>query len=427
MSKYIVKNTKELKGEVFINGSKNSCLPILAACLLTEEECEITNVPNITDIEIMINILTSLKVKTNYNRKKKILKVDASGLNPIYPSKKFSELMRASSLIAGPILSRCKISKIFLPGGCAIGKRPIDMHIQGFISLGAFFVEKISDDDNYLLLKTKNLIGTEIFLDYPSVGTTENLIMASVFAKGVTILKNTAKEPEIVDLINFLNKMGAKIVGGGTDIIKITGVEKLKGCSYEVIPDRVEAATYISAAVTLRSDIVVKNVIASHLFPLISKYKEMGIDFEVNDKNDRQDIKVIAKNKPLHSTKVITQPYPGFPTDFQSIMLVSMLSSAGESEIEETVFENRFMICDELKKLNASIKVKDNKAIIFGGIPLTGTEVKASDLRSGAALIIAGFLSKGETVIDNIGYIKRGYENIVKNFKELGGNIKEVD
>ncbi|MDR2458432.1 MAG: UDP-N-acetylglucosamine 1-carboxyvinyltransferase [Clostridiales Family XIII bacterium] len=422
--KYLsVKKTRELKGEVEIDGSKNAALPIMAACLLTSDECQLNNIPEIDDVKVMLEIIESLGAKVHWDKAKKTIFIKAEKISKIEPISSLLEKMRASFLIAGPMLARFGKAKLSLPGGCAIGTRPINMHIKGFYDLGAHYIEKKSTEESYVFLRANSIKGKALYLDYPSVGTTENLIMVSVFTEGVTVLENVAKEPEIVDLAIFLNKMGAKISGTGTDTIRIVGVKALNGTVHNVIPDRIEAATYIVAGAITKSNIIVKNLIVKHIQPLIAKLEDIGVNFEKIEDGEKENLKINAKGKSFLPVNITTLPYPGFPTDLQSLMMPLLTTINGESEIVETVFENRFMQAEQLIKMGADIEIEGEVAKIFGAGNLKGCSVRATDLRSGAGLILAGLFAEGETKIFDIFHIERGYAEFEKKFKTLLAKI----
>lgn len=408
-----------LKGEVFISGAKNSALPILAASLLATEEVILDGVPKLKDIEVMVEILRNLNAKVEYITDTS-LRIDSSNVNKFETPFELMDKMRASFIVMGPLLSRFGHAITKAPGGCNIGKRPIDLHLKGFESLGAHTTmnnEEISSS-------AKNgLKGDVIYLDFPSVGATENIMMAATLADGETVIENAAKEPEIVDLASFLSKMGADIIGAGTSNIIIKGVEKLKGTRHTIVPDRIEAATYMLAAAITGGNILVKNVIGSHIRPIIAKLIEIGADV---DEVDDEDIIRVKVDKKLNSTSIKTLPYPGFPTDAQSQFMALMSVCKGESSVVETVFENRFMHVDELKKMGAAIVTEGNRAAIVGVDKLKGAEVKATDLRAGAALILAGLVADGETIISDIYHIDRGYSDLIEKFTKLGAKIERV-
>lgn len=413
----VVKESGPLKGEVYISGAKNSALPILAASLLATEEVILDEVPKLKDIEVMVEILRSLNAKVEYISETS-LRIDSSEVNKYETPFELMDKMRASFIVMGPLLSKFGHAVTKAPGGCNIGKRPIDLHLKGFEALGAKTVmnhEEISS-------KAKNgLKGSVIYLDFPSVGATENIMMAATMAEGETVIENAAKEPEIVDLASFLSKMGASIIGAGTSNITIKGVEKLRGTRHTIVPDRIEAATYMLAAAITGGDILVKNVLGSHIRPIIAKLIEMGA--QVEEIEDEDMIRVKANGK-LKSTNIKTLPYPGFPTDAQSQFMALMTVCKGESSVVETVFENRFMHVDELKKMGAAIITEGNRAVIVGVDKLHGAEVKATDLRAGAALILAGLVAEGETKISDIYHIDRGYSYLIEKFTKLGALIE---
>lgn len=420
MNKIVIKGGKPLRGEVYIEGAKNAVLPIVTSALLaTEGVSKFYNVPNLSDVKIISELLTSLGVKINYNKEEKTLEVDAR--NPLKKEADFEFVskMRASFLVAAPILVREKFAKVAMPGGCAIGSRPIEQHLKGFSLLGANIIK----DAGYVELKAeKGLTGTTVFFDFPSVGATQNVIMASCLSKGKTILVNVAQEPEIGDMISFLKKMGAKISGENTSCLVIEGVEKLHGAEHTIMPDRVEAATYMIAAAATKGNVLVKNARYEDNVALVSKMREMGIQIEVN----KNEIRVKNDRDYLLPIDVKTLPHPGFLTDMQSIIMVLTLLAKGVSTITETVFENRFMHVEELRRMNAKIRIEGRSALIEGGEKLEGTSVKATDLRAGAALVIAGLIANGQTVVTNIKHIDRGYVNIEEKLRKLGADIIRI-
>ena len=413
----VVRKNGPLKGEVYISGAKNSALPILAASLLATEEVILDEVPKLKDIRVMVEILRSLNAKVEYITETS-LRIDSSKVDKFETPFELMDKMRASFIAMGPLLARFGHAITKAPGGCNIGKRPIDLHLKGFEALGAETVmnhEEISS-------KAKNgLKGSVIYLDFPSVGATENIMMAATMAEGETVIENAAKEPEIVDLASFLSKMGANIIGAGTSNIIIKGIERLKGTRHTIVPDRIEAATYMLAAAITGGDILVKNVLGSHIRPVIAKLIEIGA--QVEEIEDEDMIRVKA-SKRLKSTSIKTLPYPGFPTDVQSQFMALMTVCNGESSVVETVFENRFMHVDELKKMGAAIITEGNRAVIVGVDKLHGAEVKATDLRAGAALILAGLVAEGETKISDIYHIDRGYSYLIEKFTKLGALIE---
>ena len=409
-----------LEGEVTISGAKNSALPILAACVLGTEEIILDGVPGLKDVEIMIEVLRHLGSKVEYISEDSV-RIDSSGINTCETPFELMDKMRASFVVMGPLLSRFKEAYTKAPGGCNIGARPIDLHLKGFEALGA---KNIVNDDEISIKTDGKLIGNEIYLDFPSVGATQNIIMAATLAEGETIIENAAKEPEIVDLASFLSKMGAKIKGAGTSTITIEGVERLTGTRHTIIPDRIEAASYMIAAAMTKGNVTINNVIGSHIRPVIAKLIEMGAEVEEIDDEDIIKVKV---DKRLKATNVQTLPYPGFPTDVQAQFMALMTICEGESKIQETVFENRFMHVEQLNKMGAAIATSGNRATIAGVDKLHGADVRATDLRAGAALVIAALTAEGEARVSDIYHIDRGYSHLVEKFTKLGANIKRVE
>lgn len=416
----VINGTGPLKGEVSISGAKNSALPILAACVLGTEEIILDAVPGLKDVEIMIDVLRHLGSKVEYIDDE-TLRIDSSGINTCETPFELMDKMRASFVVMGPLLSRFKEAHTRAPGGCNIGARPIDLHLKGFEALGA---TNIVNDDQISITTNGELIGNEVYLDFPSVGATQNIMMAATLAKGETTIENAAKEPEIVDLASFLTKMGAKIKGAGTSTIVIQGVEKLTGARHTIIPDRIEAASYMLAAAMSKGDVTIKNVIGSHIRPIIAKLIEMGAHV---DEIEDEDIIRVMVDKKLKPTNIQTLPYPGFPTDAQAQFMALMTICDGESKIQETVFENRFMHVEQLNKMGAAIATSGNRATIAGVDKLHGAEVKATDLRAGAALVMAGITAEGETRILDIYHIDRGYSKLVEKFTDIGADIKRVE
>lgn len=417
MEKIIVNQSLGLKGSIKVDGAKNSILPILAATLLSEEECIIHDIPKLKDVEVMCQLLKVIGAE--------VIKLSENTLKIITKEIKTSEApyeliskMRASFLVMGPLLARCGNAKVYMPGGCAIGTRPIDLHLKGFKALGA----EVISENGYVHAKANKLVGTDIYLDFPSVGATENIIMAAALAEGETILENAAEEPEIVDLANFINSMGGNIIGAGTKTIRIKGVNKLNKTEHTVIPDRIEAGTYMVAAAITKGDLIIENVLSSHVQPVIAKLRECGATVE--EYEDKIRVKSNGYIKPVD---IKTLPYPGFPTDMQAQFMALMSISEGTSIINETIFENRFMHANELIRMGANIKTEGNTAILKGIKSLCGAKVKATDLRGGAALILAGLAAEGETEITEVYHIKRGYANIVKKLQNVGANIKFVE
>ena len=415
MEKILVKGGSPLIGEVQVSGAKNAALPILAAGLLaTEGTSKFYNVPKLSDIKTISLLFESLGVKVNYKPEENTIEMDARNPLVTEASFEFVSKMRASFLVLGPMLAREGRAKVAMPGGCSIGSRPIDQHLKGFEILGA---EIIQDAGFVEARSSKQLEGNTIFFDFPSVGGTQNVIMASCLAKGKTTIVNAAQEPEIEDMINFLIKMGAKIEGKGTSVLVVEGVEKLVGAEYSVMPDRVEAATYMIAAAATKGDVLV-NV------ALVSKMREMGVNIEVVDENS---MRVSNKLDSLKPVDVKTLPHPGFLTDMQSIMCVLTLLADGTSTITETVFENRFMHVEELRRMNAKIRIEGRSSLIEGLPHLEGTTVRATDLRSGAALVIAGLMATGTTKVIDIYHIDRGYVDIEEKMRKLGADIQRID
>lgn len=416
MSKILVTGGDKLEGKIRVNGAKNTALPIIAASLLGKGESVLEDIPNLTDVDTICEVLRRLGAVVTKNEQG-IVSVNANGLDICEAPYELVRKMRASFYVMGPLLARLGEARVSLPGGCAIGSRPIDLHLKGFAALGA----EIITDHGYVAAKAKSLKGAKIYLDFPSVGATENIMMAAVLAKGTTILENVAKEPEIVDLANYLNAMGARIRGAGTDVIKIEGVEELNGINYSVIPDRIEAGTFMVAAAITQGDVVVENVLPDHLKPITAKLRETGVRVIEEGSN----IRVVGKKR-CKAVNIKTLPYPGFPTDMQAQMMALMAVSSGTSVITETVFENRFMHVDELKRMGANIKIEGHTAIVNGTKRLTAAPVKATDLRAGAALILAGLVAEGETEITNTEYIDRGYDNIENRLKNIGAKIRRI-
>lgn len=417
----VVNGGGPLKGEVNISGAKNSALPILAACVLGTEEIILDAVPELKDVEIMLDVLKHLGSEVEYIDKETV-RIDSSNINTCETPFELMDKMRASFVVMGPLLSRFKNAYTKAPGGCNIGARPIDLHIKGFEALGAHTT--IDTDSISIETKDGSLVGNEVYLDFPSVGATQNIMMAATLADGETIIENAAKEPEIVDLASFLSKMGANIKGAGTSTIVIQGVEKLTGTRHTIIPDRIEAASYMLAAAMSGGEVTINNVIGSHIRPVIAKLIEMGAEI---DEIEDEDIIKIKADRRLKATNVQTLPYPGFPTDVQAQFMALMTLCEGESKIQETVFENRFMHVDELNKMGAAIATSGNRATIVGVEKLHGAEVRATDLRAGAALVMAGIVAEGETRISDIYHIDRGYSNLEEKFRNLGADIKRVE
>lgn len=419
MEKLIVKGGNRLVGAVKTSGAKNAVLPIIAASILGTTPSHLDEVPMLEDVHTISEVLKCLGLAVECSPEKNVLDIDSTEITSYEAPYELVRTMRASFLVMGPLLARIGKARISMPGGCAIGARPIDIHLNGFEALGV----KIEQGHGYIEASApEGLKGTSIYFDFPSVGATENIMMAASLAEGTTILENAAEEPEIVDLANYLNKMGAKIRGAGTDTIRIEGVDKLHGADYTIIPDRIEAGTYMIAAAMTGGDIVVENVLPEHQKPLIAKLREAGAVVE----EDIDKVRVIGKNQ-LKAVSIKTLPYPGFPTDMQAQMMAMMVIAEGRSKVTETVFENRFMHVVELNRMGAQISTEGRSAVIDGPCKLTGCDVRATDLRAGAAMILAGLVAEGTTRIGDLHHIDRGYENIVAKLKNLGADIERVD
>lgn len=419
MEKLIVKGGNRLVGAVKTSGAKNAVLPIIAASILGTTPSHLDEVPMLEDVHTISEVLKCLGLAVKCSPEKNVLDIDSTEITSYEAPYELVRTMRASFLVMGPLLARIGKARISMPGGCAIGARPIDIHLKGFEALGV----KIEQGHGYIEASApEGLKGTSIYFDFPSVGATENIMMAASLAEGTTILENAAEEPEIVDLANYLNKMGAKIRGAGTDTIRIEGVDKLHGADYTIIPDRIEAGTYMIAAAMTGGDIVVENVLPEHQKPLIAKLREAGAVVE----EDIDKVRVIGKN-PLKAVSIKTLPYPGFPTDMQAQMMAMMVIAEGRSKVTETVFENRFMHVVELNRMGAQISTEGRSAVIDGPCKLTGCDVRATDLRAGAAMILAGLVAEGTTRIGDLHHIDRGYENIVAKLKNLGADIERID
>lgn len=419
MQEIIVQGGNRLEGTVKIEGAKNAVLPILAASILAETGVtELKNVPILSDVHTLNELLNNINVKNSFNEEENKMMIDATGDVATIADYDFVSKMRASIVVMGPLLARFGHAKVAMPGGCAIGTRPIDLHLKGFEALGA----TINSQAGYVEASADKLVGARIYLDFPSVGATENIMMAAVLAEGETILENVAREPEIVDLANFLNRMGAKVIGAGTETIRIKGVESLKASSHSVIPDRIEAGTFMVAAAVTEGDVFIEGAIRDHNKPLISKLTEMGVEFEEYTTGLR-----VKGPKTLKPTDVKTMPYPGFPTDMQAQMSIAQLLADGTSVLNETVFENRFMHFEELRRMSADITIERQTVIMYGPAEFTGASVKATDLRAAAALIIAGLVAKGLTRVSELKYLDRGYYKFHEKLAALGANIERVE
>lgn len=418
MEEIIVQGGNQLQGTVKIEGAKNAVLPILAATLLAEEgTTTLYNVPILSDVFTMNEVIRHLNTTIDFDEKNNCVTVDAS--QPLFSEAPYEYVsaMRASIVVMGPLLARNGRAKVAMPGGCAIGSRPIDLHLKGFQALGATIVQK----DGYIEAFADELIGNTIYLDFPSVGATQNIMMAAVRAKGITIIDNVAREPEIVDLANVLNKMGAKIYGAGTETMRIEGVDRLYSATHSIVQDRIEAGTFMVAAAMTQGNVLIEDAIAEHNRPLISKLVEMGAEI----RNEEKGIRVIGPEV-LRPTDIKTLPHPGFPTDMQAQMTAIQSVANGTSIVHETVFENRFQHLEEMRRMNLQVKIDGNLAIIEGTKDLQGATVYATDLRAAAALILVGLRSKGYTRVRNLKYLDRGYYEFHKKLEKLGAAIERV-
>lgn len=419
MEQIIVRGGKRLVGNVEIEGAKNAVLPILAAGSLADEGIsEFTNIPILSDVFTMNEVIRHLNVELEFNEAEKTIRFDATKPLNFEAPYEFVSQMRASIVVMGPLLARNGHARVAMPGGCAIGKRPIDLHLKGFKALGA----KITQTNGYIEAKADQLVGARIYLDFPSVGATQNIMMAAVKAVGTTVIENVAREPEIVDLANVLNKMGAKVYGAGTETMRIEGVKHLKAVRHAIVQDRIEAGTFMVAAAMTQGNVLVEDAIAEHNRPLISKLREMGATIT----QEADGLRVIGP-KELKATDVKTMPHPGFPTDMQAQMTAIQLVANGTSVVTETVFENRFQHLEEMRRMNASIRIEGNSAWIKGPADLQGAEVVATDLRAAAALVLAGLRAKGITRVSNLKYLDRGYYEFHKKLKALGADIERVN
>ena len=417
MEKLIIRGGSKLTGTVRVSGAKNAVLPIIAAAMLGSSPSRLFEAPNLEDVRTISEVIEHLGVPVR--QETDALYIDSSRLTAFEAPYELVRKMRASFLVMGPLLARLGKAKISLPGGCAIGTRPIDLHLKGFEALGA----EIDLGHGYVEARAPHgLKGARIYLDFPSVGATENILMAASMAQGQTILENPAEEPEIVDLANFLNAMGARIRGAGTNVIRIEGVNDLRGCSHTVIPDRIEAGTYMVGAAITNGDVYIENALTEHLKPVVAKLKEAGVYIE----EDTDGVRVRGTGN-IKSVDIKTLPYPGFPTDMQAQLMALMTVARGTSIITETVFENRFMHVDELKRMGANIKIEGRSAVVEGVPRLCGCPVKATDLRAGAALVLAGLAAEGETTIGCLHHIDRGYDGLVAKLQGLGADITRTE
>jgi UDP-N-acetylglucosamine 1-carboxyvinyltransferase len=413
LEKLIVRGGTSLRGNGKGSGAKNAVLPIIAASLLSEGTCTLQDIPNLADVGSICRVIEKLGARVC--RGDKEINISVPDLKEVEAPYEYVRLMRASFLVMGPLLARAGRAVMPLPGGCAIGTRPIDLHLKGFKALGA----KIIYGHGCIEAVAERLKGSQIYLDFPSVGATENLIMAASLARGNTVIENAAEEPEIVDLVNFLNAMGARIKGAGTKIIRVEGVPRLSGTVHTVIPDRIEAGSFLTAVAITGGDVLVDNVICDHLKPVTAKLREAGVRVEENENSIR-----VSSDSELQPVDIKTMPYPGFPTDMQAQLMAVLCLARGTSMITETVFENRFMHANELKRMGARIKIEGRTAVVQGVPRLTGAPVKATDLRAGAALVLAGLAAEGRTEIVNIFHIDRGYDRLEEKLRGLGADIQ---
>lgn len=414
----IVKGGQRLVGSVEIEGAKNAALPILAASILAQEQkSKLENVPLLSDIYTIKKVLEYLNIEVDFDTDEKTMEIDATHSLKSDTPFEFMSQMRASILVMGPLLARNGRARVAMPGGCSIGSRPIDLHLKGFEAMGA----EIEQENGYIEAKTDQLKGADIYLDFPSVGATQNILMAATLAEGKTTINNAAREPEIVDLANYLNLMGADVIGAGTEEIRVKGVSKLKGAKHSIIPDRIESGTFMVAAAITGGEVFIEEGVAEHNYPLIAKLTEMGAKIESSE----EGIRVQGPEK-LIATDFKTQPYPGFPTDMQAQITIAQLKAEGRSIMEENVFENRFMHLNQMEKMDAQFKIDGKTAVIFGGHTLQGGEVASTDLRASAALILAGLIAEGYTTVTALSHLDRGYYQFHKKMEKLGANIERV-
>ena len=417
MEQYIMKGGSPLAGEVTISGAKNAALGILAASIMTDDDVLIENLPDVRDINVLLEAIEKIGARVKRTDRHTV-RINASHIRRVSVDDEYIRKIRASYYFIGALLGKYKSAEVPLPGGCNIGSRPIDQHLKGFRALGA----RVEVEKGAVVAHAIDLVGSHIYLDVVSVGATINIMMAATLAEGETIIENPAKEPHVVDVANFLNSMGANVKGAGTDVIRIRGVKHLHGTEYSIIPDQIEAGTFMCAAAITRGDVMVQNVIPKHLEAISAKLIELGCEVTEFD----EAVRVVGRPRHRH-TDIKTLPYPGFPTDMQPQITVTLALAEGTSIVTESVFENRFKYVDELARMGGSIKVEGNTAIISGVKQLTGAQVNAPDLRAGAALVIAGLAADGYTTVDEIGYIQRGYENFEKKLQGLGAMIEKVD
>lgn len=417
----VIDGGKKLRGEVVISGAKNAVLKLMAASLLAEGTSIIHNVPELTDVDTMSEVLKYTGAKVAWDKEENSIEIDASSVNNVTAPYELVSKMRGSFIVAGALLGRFGEAKVALPGGCAIGERRVDYHIKGFEALGA----KVAIENGYVIVRAKKLHGADICLDKPSVGATENLMLAAVLAEGSTIIKNVAQEPEIVDLANFLNLMGADISGAGTSEIIINGVKKsqLRSVVYTTMPDRIEAGTYMTAVVATRGRAIIRNIFPNHLTFVTNKLIEAGANISLIEPFTLE----VSMNRRPNAINIVTQPYPGFPTDMQSQFLAALATATGVSVVTENLYENRFMQLSELRRMGADVRHEGNSAIINGVDKLNGAHVKASDLRAGGSLVVAALSAQGTSIIENIYHIDRGYEKLITKLSGLGADIKRTE
>lgn len=417
MDKLVINGPNRLMGEVVISGAKNAAVAIIPAAIMADDVCIIENLPNIEDVKSLFTTINKMGAKCNF-LDKNTLKIDSCGVDNICATFEEVKKMRASYYLLGALLGRYKKAEVAMPGGCDFGTRPVDLHLKGFKAMGA----EVAIERDVIRIWAKELKGASIYMDTVSVGATINIMLAATLATGTTTIENAAKEPHVVDVANFLNIMGAKIKGAGTDVIRIVGVEKLHGAEYTIIPDQIEAGTYMIAAAISGGDVTVRNLIPKHMDSLSAKLVEMGVDVEEFD----DYIRINATDRRLNAVSVQTMAYPGFPTDLQPQMAALLAVAEGTSKITENVWEKRYQYTDELKRLGAQINVEGRVAIITGVNQLTGSKVDATDLRAGAAMVIAALNANGETIIGDVKYIDRGYEEIEEKLNKMGANIKRI-
>jgi len=413
LPRIMVETSPPLKGTVRVSGAKNAVLPIIAASLLASDKCVLDEIPMLDDVEVMCEVLASLGADIKRVSRSKV-EINSKSIDNYEAPYDLVRRMRASFLVMGPLLARLGKARISLPGGCAIGTRPIDLHLKGFRAMGA----EITLGYGYIEARTEQLKGERVYLDFPSVGATENIMMAAALADGKTVIENAAEEPEIVDLANFINKMGGRIKGAGTDTIRIEGVESLGQAAHTVIPDRIEAGTFMIAGAITGGDVVVDNIVKCHLMPIIAKLKEAGVTVEEQGSSIR-----VKSGGRVNAVDIKTLPYPGFPTDMQAQMMALMSTAQGTSVIIETVFDNRYMHVNELRRMGACIKIDGRSAVVQGVEELSGARVRATDLRAGAALVLAGLTARGKTEVYDIYHLDRGYTDLDKKLRDLGARI----